>query len=97
MNKISKYTRSLDFDGKTTTLLYFCKHIVKSHKVFVDPAIQHPGHARSSTLHRAKINPNNEGTDPKNNNNEGMDHKINSKKRKNRKHNENEGIHPKTK
>ena len=30
-----------------------------------DPAFQHPRHARRSPLHRAKINPKNEGTDPK--------------------------------
>ena len=31
---------------------------------FLDPAFQHPGHARSSPSHTAKMNPKNEGTDP---------------------------------
>ena len=53
----------------------------KSEKSFVlfDPAFQHPGHARSSPLHRAKINPKNEGTNPNNK-------KSGSKHYKNRKH-----------
>ena len=57
----------------------------------MDPAFQHPGHARNSPSHRAKINPKKEGTDPniqikegpdpKNKNNEGTNPNYNKEKR----------------